>query len=138
MKTVLRSGVLGLALGMLIAAPTAFAATFNGKINGHGCAHAGTTCPVDRLDPHIVLESDFVLQEADGSYMFIPNVPRSVKVRYVLGDVEVTGTLNERYQSIDVDEFRVKNGSDVKTVWSKAQQRAEYENLYSSAPIPGR
>jgi hypothetical protein len=53
--------------------------------------HEGKTCPVDRLDPHIALERDFVLQKPNGDYMFLPNAPRTVKVRHVLSDVEVTG-----------------------------------------------
>lgn len=134
MSTLLHSGLLGLALGAAIGAPTVFADTFTGKINGHGCAHAGTSCPIDRLDPHVVLESDFVLQKADGDYMFMPNIPHSVKVRHVLSDAEVTGELNPRYQSIDVNELWVGG----KIVWSKAMQRAEFENTYSSSPIPGR
>ena len=74
------------------------------------------------------------MQKSDGNYMFMPNLPRSVKARHALSDVEVKGDLNPRYQSIDVDELRVGG----KTVWSKAMQQAEFENTYSSSPIPGR
>ena len=132
----LYGGLSGLALTMMLAAPAAFAETFSGKLNGHDCAHAGKTCPVDRLDPHIALERDFVLQKSDGEYMFLTNVPRTVKVRYVLSDVEVTGELNARYHSITVDEFRVKSAGGYKTVWSQAKQRAEFDNLYSEGQIP--
>lgn len=133
MKTVFYRGLLALALGMVVAAPTAFAETFSGKINGHNCAHAGTSCPVDRLDPHVALEPDFVLQKSDGDYMFLSNVPRSVKVRHALSSAEVKGTLNQKYQSIDVDELRIGG----KVVWSKAMQQAEFENLYSEGQNPG-
>ncbi len=134
MQTVIKNGLLSLTLGMVTAAPAAFGDTFSGKINGHECAHAGVTCPVDRLDPHIALERDFVLQKSDGNYMFMPNVPRDVKVRYALSTAEVKGDLNSRYQSIDVDEFRVGG----KVVWSKAMAKAEFANFYSESPIPGR
>ncbi|WP_419605286.1 hypothetical protein [Thiolapillus sp.] len=88
----------------LLSAPAAIMAeTFTGKLNGHGCAHAGTTCPVDRLDPHIALESDFVLQKGSGDYYFLPNLPYGVKVRHVLEDVQVDGTLDKRYNQIDVN-----------------------------------
>ena len=117
---------------------TGMAETFTGKLNGHGCAHAGTTCPVDRLDPHIALESDFVLQKQDGDYYFL-SIPRSTKVRHALEQVQVTGDLNKKYHSIDVDEFRVKKNGKYKVVWSKELQRIELDSLYNSekysAPI---
>ncbi len=133
---VLQKGLAGLVLGMALAAPAAFAETFSGKLNGHDCAHEGKTCPVDRLDPHIALERDFVLQKPNGDYMFLPNVPRTVKARHVLSDVEVTGELNPRYQSIEVNELRVKSDGGMKTVWSKALQQEEFEYLYGEGKFP--
>ncbi|WP_419596986.1 hypothetical protein [Thiolapillus sp.] len=117
----------------LLSAPAAIMAeTFTGKLNGHGCAHAGTTCPVDRLDPHIALESDFVLQKGSGDYYFLPNLPNlpyGVKVRHVLEDVQVDGTLDKRYNQIDVNAFRVKKAGSYKTMWSKAMQKKEQDAL---------
>ena len=114
------------------------AETFSGKLNGHGCAHAGTSCPVDRLDPHIALESDFVLQKQDGDYYFL-KMPRSTKVRHALAQVQVTGELDKKYHSIDVNEFKVKKNGSFKLVWSKELQRRELDSLYNSekysAPI---
>ena len=135
MRTLLgRTGlVVWVALSGALASPAAFSATFAGKINGHDCAHEGKTCPTSRLDPHVAIERDFVLQKANGDYMFMPNIPRSVKVRHVLDDVEVTGDLDTKYQSIEVDELRVGG----KVVWSQAQQRAEFEKLHSEGQIPG-
>lgn len=106
------------------------AATITGKINGFECAVAGKVCPIDKLDPHITLESDFVLQEPDGTFYLLPNVPRDIKVRYVLEEVQVTGDLNEKYKSIRVEEFRVKRDGAYKTVWSQAMQREQFEELY--------
>jgi hypothetical protein len=137
MKTAtLYGGLLGLALGTVLVTPAAYADTFSGKLNGHDCAHEGKTCPVDRLDPHIALERDFVLQQANGEYKFLPNVPRTVKVRYVLSDIEVSGKLNPKYQAIEVSEFRVKSDGGMKTVWSKALQQEEFEYLYGEGKFP--
>ena len=115
---------------VLASITSAQAADFSGKINGHGCAHAGMTCPVDRLDPHIALEPDFVLQQPDGDYLFLVNVPRSTKLRYVLEDVKVTGDLNKKYNSVTVDEFMVQRDGRYKTIWSQKAQEAEWENLH--------
>ena len=125
-------------LALLTMPVQSMAETFTGKLNGHGCAHAGTSCPVDRLDPHIALESDFVLQKQDGDYYFL-SMPRSTKVRYALEQVLVTGELNKKYHSIDVNEFKVKKYGKYKLIWSKELQRRELDSLYNSekysAPI---
>lgn len=107
----------------------ALAENLTGTLNGHGCAHAGTSCPVDRLDPHIALEPDFVLQKADGEYYFLPNVRRDTKVRYVLQEVQVSGDINERYNSVMVDELRVKRGGTWVTVWSPEMQRNAWQEI---------
>ena len=128
----LKNMTLSVPLFALLTIPVqSMAETFSGKLNGHGCAHAGTTCPVDRLDPHIALESDFVLQKQDGDYYFL-KMPRSTKVRYALEQVQVTGELNKKYQSIDVDEFKVKKNGNYKVIWSKALQRRELDSLSNS------
>lgn len=125
----LKTGLLAASLAVAFAVPAAFAGTYSGKLNGHGCAHMGTTCPIDRLDPHLALESDFVLMQGEGEYLFLPNVPRSVKVRHVLEDAQITGELNDRYHSVTVDELRVKMDGKYKTVWSRKAQEAELEYL---------
>lgn len=112
--------------GLLAASFGLQAETFTGKLNGHDCAERGTSCPVDRLDPHVILESDFVLQVASGDYYFLVNLPRDVKVRHVLEPVVVSGDVNRKYNAITVDTFTV-NG---KEVWSQAQAQAEYDRLF--------
>lgn len=135
---IIKNMTLSMPLIALLTMPvTSMAETFSGKLNGHGCAHAGSSCPVDRLDPHLALESDFVLQKQDGDYYFL-SMPRSTKVRYALEQVQVTGDLNKKYHSIDVNEFKVKSNGKYKIVWSKALQREELDSLYNethSAPI---
>ena len=112
---------------LLLSAPMGLADSYSGKLNGHGCAHAGKTCPTDRLDPHVALEPDFVLQTGDGDYYFLSNVPREVKVRHALQSVDIEGNLDEKYRSIKVNELRV----DGKTVWSLKMQQAEWDHLHN-------
>ena len=127
-------------LATLLSLPLSLNAdTITGKLNGHDCAHAGTSCPVDRLDPHVALESDFVLMVGGGDYMFLPNVPRDVKVRYVLQDVQVKGTINDKYRSIKVDELHAKKGGTYATVWSQKAQDFEWEALHGDGiAAPGQ
>lgn len=99
------------------------AATLTGIINGYECAHEGEACPINAGDPHLLLESDFVLQTPDGEHYLLPNLHRDLKIRYVLRQVQVTGRLSERYHSVDVDELRVKQDSTYETVWSKAMMQ---------------
>lgn len=105
---------------------TASAESFTGTIVGHTCAHQGKTCPVDRLDPHIALEPDFVLLRGTDDYLFLPNVPRDVKVRHVLQEITVTGELNTRYNSVAVDKVKVQG----ETVWSQTAQEYEINCIY--------
>ena len=122
---------LALSMAALFALPfTVSAETFTGMINGHECAHAGHTCPLDRLDPHVALEPDFVLMQGDKDYLFMPNLSRDVKVRYVLDTVQVEGTKHPKYNSIKVDVFRVKRGDKFVTVWTQKQADFEYSSLY--------
>ena len=53
-------------------------------------------------------------------------------MRYVLEEVKATGKLDNKYNSIIVDELMVKKGGDFKTVWGVAvgddpQQVARYK-----------
>ncbi len=116
--------------GTGLAATSAGAETVTGKLNGHGCAHGGHTCPADALDPHVAFEPDFVLQQADGEYYFLSNVPRTTKVRYVLEEARATGELNERYNTMVVDELQVKQNGSFQTVWTQAAQKAALERIY--------
>ena len=130
--------VLGLLMATVLLPAGAFAAavTVQGKVNGVDCAMNGGTCPIDKLDPHVVLEPDFVVQDAQG-YYFMTNLPRDIKVRYVLEEVEVVGDLNEKYRSIVVDEFKVKKGSEYKVVWDKdIQVRTYWDNKRPGATRP--
>lgn len=107
------------------------AASFTGFLNSHSCATEGTKCPVDRLDPHIALEADFVLDKGDGDYYFLPNISRDIKVRYILNDVQVEGEKHKRYNSINVSELKVKKGDEWKTVWSPELIRKEWQQYQS-------
>ncbi|MCU7829966.1 MAG: hypothetical protein KZQ80_04115 [Candidatus Thiodiazotropha sp. (ex Monitilora ramsayi)] len=106
------------------------AETITGTINGHECAHSGVSCPAARLDPHISLESDFVLMVGEGDYVFMPNLSRDIKVRYVLDTVQIEGKKHPRFNSINVDIFRVKKGGKFVTVWTQKQADFEYQALY--------
>ena len=93
-----------------------------GQIVGHQCAHHGKTCPVDKLDPHIVLETDFVLVKGQDQYYFLRNLPRDTKVRYALETVTVKGNIDDKYNSIDVRELYTSEDAGGKRVWSKEEQ----------------
>ena len=92
-----------------------------GRLNGHGCVHAGITCPLDPEDPHILIERDFVLQKENGDYMFLTNLPRSTKLQYVLQDVQINGVVDTKYNTIVVHELMIMEDDDWKTVWIKKE-----------------
>ncbi|MCU7875901.1 MAG: hypothetical protein KZQ84_03720 [Candidatus Thiodiazotropha sp. (ex Lucinoma borealis)] len=122
---------LAASVAALFAMPLSLSAeTITGKINGHECAHHGASCPVEKLDPHIALESDFVLMMDNGEYTFMPNLSRDIKVRYVLDTVQVEGKKHPKFNAIKVDIFRVKQGDKFVTVWTQKQADFEYKALY--------
>ncbi|MCU7947197.1 MAG: hypothetical protein KZQ72_11235 [Candidatus Thiodiazotropha sp. (ex Cardiolucina cf. quadrata)] len=104
--------------------------TFTGKLNGHECAHHGVSCPTAKLDPHIALESDFVVMLEGGEYAFLPNLSRDIKARYVLDTIQVEGTKHPKFDSIKVDIFRVKKGNTFVTVWTQEQANFALKALY--------
>lgn len=123
--------VLILVMVLLIAAPLTVAAvqmqTFEGHMEGLNCIIHGQLCPVDNLDPHIALESDFVLYLANDNHFLLPNIPRVVKAKYVGKAIRVTGEVNAKYKTIKVDKLEVKRGGSYKVVWSKWSQMEEWE-----------
>lgn len=130
MQTTLKTLTLALSLAAIAGVASVHAETLTGRLNGHGCAHGGHTCPADKLDPHLAFEPDFVLQESDGDYYFLANVPRDTKVRYVLEEVKAQGSLDSKYHSMVVDELMVKQGDSYQTVWSQKAQQEAWDYIY--------
>lgn len=118
------------AAGALLAAPLAAAETFSGSILGHTCAEHGKACPVDKLDPHLAIEPDFVLSAGDGKHYFLVNVPRETKVRYALEKVTVKGELRAPYNAIKVSELVATVKGKPKTVWSPEIQAEQLRQFY--------
>ena len=130
-----------LAATLALAGGALHADTITGRINGHSCAHANTTCPIDRLDPHIALERDFVLQTPNGDSYFLSNVPRDTKVRHALKKARVTGKLDERYNSVVVDELQIEDSGKFRTVWTERAQYVEWSYFQGTGglgPVVGR
>lgn len=64
---------------------------YSGKIQGASYVFNKTVQPTSSSDPKVILERDFVLQEAGGGVYFLVNVPRSMKIKAVNKDVRVYG-----------------------------------------------
>lgn len=120
----------GVALGFLAVLGTAGNAraeeTVAGTINGLRCVTDGVKCPVDRDDPVIETLADFVLQSEGEEYFYLHNVGLKVKESLVLRTVRVTGEVNRRYQSMDVQRIEVEKNGEFKTVWSPVRREDEY------------
>ncbi len=98
------------------------AAKFTGQVVGHSCAQHAKLCPLTGLEDHLAMEPYFVLvDESDGTYVYLHNLPKSAKVRHVLKKVTVVGEFDEKSNAVAVTEMIV----DGKTVWSWEQQTKE-------------
>ena len=96
------------------------AAEFTGQVVGHSCANDAKLCPLEGLEAHLAMEPDFVLvDESDGTYVYLHNLPRDSKVRHALKNVTVIGELDEHSNAISVSELIV----DDKSVWSWEEQK---------------
>lgn len=126
-----RNWLLPPVLGMLALPMTANADTLTGVIKGASCVHEQHMCPEEASDPHVMLETDFVLAIGDKHYL-MPNLARDLKVRYVMDTVQIVGDINENFHSIDVDELKVKKGDTFKKVWSRADQQRVLRQMYGS------
>ena len=107
--------VLLVVLSLLVIPLTANADTIKGKLEGLTCLLKGYLCPIDKADPMIALEKDFVVVTADGKYYYLTNVGLGLKGKYALETVEVTGKINPKYNSMVVETMTVKG----KTVYSQ-------------------
>lgn len=126
-----RNMLMPLVCGALLLPFSASAATetIEGTINGLNCAIEGLVCPIDKLDPMIEAESDFVLQRPDGTFYLLPNVDRRLKSRYVLDHVRITGDVSSKYNAISVEKFEVKQNGDYRTVWTPEMEAKIWEEL---------
>jgi hypothetical protein len=94
-----------------------------GRIEALDCIIYGRPCPVDYLDPHIALASDFVLLLGKGDeHYLLPNIPRYVKAKYMGKPVRVTGKVNKNYKAVDAEELELKHRGSYKIIWSKWSQ----------------
>ena len=75
--------------------------TIKGKLEGVTCLLKGYICPLDKADPMINLEKDFVVVTADGKYYYLSNIGLGLKAKYALEVVEATGKINEKYKSMN-------------------------------------
>jgi len=101
--------------------------TIKGKLEGLTCLLKGYICPIDKADPMINLEKDFVVVTADGKYYYLSNIGLGLKARHALEVVEATGKVNPKYMSMTVEELKVGG----KVVWS---QKAQDEMMRTLQP----
>ena len=118
------------ALLLLPLAANAESVTMTGKMNGLNCVLTGYVCPVDKKDPIKALETDFVLQTPDGKFYYLTNLSRDVKASYFLDSIEVSGELNSKYDAIQVDALKVRQGDAYKTVWSQKMHQEALKELF--------
>ena len=103
-----------IALAVLLVLPLSSLAETDyvaGKIQGASYVFNKTVQPTSADDPKVALECDFVLQTADGKAYFLPNVPRSMKVKAVNKDVRVYGQVKDN-GTIFVHQVTVKYGDE--------------------------
>ena len=120
-----------LLIPLVVNAEGAKATTIEGRMNGIQCAINGIWCPIDKADPLVAIEPDFVIQLPSGKFFLLPNLDRAVKARVVLEKSAVTGAVDEKYKSILVDKLEVTRHGKRRLVWSKALEDELRKELFA-------
>lgn len=116
---------------MVIGGTIAQASTIEGTLQGFQCTINQKVCPVDRLDPHLAIEKNFVLVNKDGDYYLVSNVDKSILARNVFNQLRITGNVNSKYKSVTAHEIEVfKDGAWRKT-WSIQMEKEEVDAFNS-------
>jgi hypothetical protein len=118
---------LGVLVALLLPALVANAEMMKltGKMTGLTCLTQGYICPLDKADPMINLEKDFVLVTASGDYYFLSNITLGLKARHALEVLDVEGNVTAKYKSIKVS--KISQGG--KLLWSQAEEDAMKREL---------
>lgn len=98
MKALKSTFVLGLAALFVVPGMTSAKThtPVNGTIQGAGCVIKQTVHPLGSNEPKAALERDVVLQCDDGSYYFLPNLPRTLKLKYLNQEITISGELRDK------------------------------------------
>lgn len=108
------------------------AGTLEGTIQGFTCLTHGKVCPADRMDPHLSLEKNFVLADFEKGYHLMPNLDRSVLARNINKKARVTGHINPKYKSVEVEKLEVHKEGKWHEVWSLEayeMEKKEWEEI---------
>jgi hypothetical protein len=118
---------LGVLVALLLPALVANAeTTLTGKLTGITCLVQGYICPIDKADPMINLEKDFVLVTASGDYYFLSNISLGLKARHALEVLDVTGDVNAKYKSIKVNKISIGG----KVIWTQQDEDKMMEDIF--------
>ena len=113
-----------LSLTVFSAAPALSNDLFKGTIEGADCVINKQICAKDANDPHLAMESEFVLVTADGQYYFLPNLRRFYKKSAYKKVVRVKGTQNG--SAILVENFEVLKKDRFAQVWNQTAERHSF------------
>ncbi len=124
MKQFLTTTIMAIAFTIIPA--VLFAATpvtIEGEFQGANCIFYSKTCPANMTDGHIAIESDFVFVHGNGKYVFVPNLDRGLKIKYLHAKVKLIG--KQTGDSVRADIVKVNENGKFKEVWSLEAQEKE-------------
>ena len=119
-----------MAIAFTIIPATLFAATpvtLEGQFQGANCIFYNKSCPHNMTDGHIATEPDFVFVIGNGKYVFIQNLDRGLKVKYLHADIKLVG--KQTGDSVRAETVKVKENGKFKTVWSLRDQEEERRRM---------
>ena len=106
---------------------TAKAATLEGIVQGYGCMVIEKLCAVDRMDPRLAAEKNFVIVDKNGTYYFISNVDSSLLSENILNQVRITGDVNSKYHTVTADKLELYSNGSWHEAWSMKKEKEELD-----------
>ncbi len=129
MKQILTTTIMAIVFTIIPAVLFAAATpvTLEGQFQGANCIFYSKTCPANMTDGHIAIESDFVFVHTNGKYVFVPNLDRGLKIKYLHATVKLIG--KQTGDSVRADIIKVNENGKFKEVWSLAAQEKERSDI---------
>ncbi|MFH0727425.1 MAG: hypothetical protein V2B19_13935 [Pseudomonadota bacterium] len=105
------------------------AGTLEGIVQGYGCVTVEKLCAVDRMDPRLTAERNFVVIAKDGTPYFITNVDSAILAENILNQIRITGDVNGKYKTVEADKVELFNNGRWNEVWSMKMEKEQREIL---------
>ena len=115
---------------LLITGSITMAASIEGVVEGyHGCMVVKNICNVERNDPRVATEKNFVVVNKNGTYYFISNVDSSILSENLHNKAKVTGIVDNKYNTVKANKIEFFTNGGWHEAWSMNLDKREIDSF---------